>query len=102
MKAIQEINQLIYKIVTSLSDITECPEGWLPHTVWVEEESKTTGDPTFCQYMLEKIHPNGTCDLYNPDIGKIEHEGFPLNEINVEWLAILWERYIELSMEQQT
>lgn len=94
-----QAKQLTDKIVASLSRITEYPDCWLPHSVWVEEVDDT-GTPTYRHYMLEKIRPDGTCDLYNPNTGKLEHDDCHLSEINIDWLVVLWNRYIELCIEQ--
>lgn len=95
----EQAKQLTDKIVASLCHVTEYPDCWLPHSVWVEEVDDT-GDPTYRHYMLEKIRPDGTCDLYNPNTGKLEHDDCHLSEINIDWLVVLWNRYIELCIDQ--
>lgn len=95
----EQVKQLTDKIVASLSYITEYPDCWLPHSVWVEEEGDA-GDPTYRQYTLEKLYPDGMCDLHDPKTGKLEHDDYHLSEINIDWLVTIWNRYVELSIEQ--
>lgn len=79
------------------------PEDLLPHTVYVEEEGEDAdryGIPVYTMYKLEEIRPDGSCALYNPD----SRERFScrhLHEINIDWLITVWERYLELCVEQE-
>lgn len=34
----EQVKSLTYKIISNLCRITERPNGWLPHIVYVEEE----------------------------------------------------------------
>ncbi len=91
------LNQISERIIRALSRIKERPEGWLPHVVYVEEE----GDdyPVYTLYRLEEIRKGGSCSLRNPATG----EYFPerqLYEINIDWLLTVWNRYVELCIEQ--
>lgn len=93
----EQLNQISERIIRALSRIEEKPEDWLPHVVYVEEE----GDdyPVYTLYRLEEIRKDGSCSLRNPVTG----EYFPerqLYEINIDWLLTVWNRYVELCIEQ--
>ena len=50
-------------------------------------------------YRLEEIRTDGSCTLYNAE----SRERFTcrhLHEINMDWLVTVWERYLELCVEQ--
>ena len=83
------------RLVSALCGIRENPDGWLPHTVYVEEEGDS---PVYTMYSLEAIRKDGSCTLYNPQTGE-RFTSRHLREISIEWLAILWERYFELCPE---
>ena len=91
------LRQAENQLVSALCGIRENPDGWLPHTVYVEEE----GDcPVYTMYRLLDIRKDGGCTLYNPQTG--EHfTSRHLREINIEWLVTLWERYLELRPEKR-
>ena len=92
----QEKN-LSQNIIDSLSQITERPDGWLPHIVYVEEE----GDyPVYTMYKLEEIRQDGSCVLFNPQ-SKERFNNRHLDEINIDWLITLWNWYVDLSIEQK-
>lgn len=52
--------------------------------------------------MLERIRPDGTCDLHDPETGKLLHDDYHLGSVEIDWLITLWNRYVELSVEQGT
>lgn len=92
----QEKN-LSQNIIDSLCRITERPDGWLPHIVFVEEE----GDyPVYTMYKLEEIRQDGSCILFNPQSGE-RFNNRHLYEINIDWLVAVWNRYIDLSVGQK-
>lgn len=92
----EQVKSLIDKIISSLCRITERPDGWLPHIVYVEEE----GDyPVYNRYELIDYAPDGNCTLYNPRTDS-RKDDFQLSEINIDWLITVWNRYIELCIEQ--
>lgn len=92
----EQVKSLTEKIISSLCRITERPDGWLPHIVYVEEE----GDyPVYNRYELIDYAPDGNCTLYNPRTDNREND-FHLSEINIDWLITVWNRYIELCTEQ--
>lgn len=61
-----------------------------------------TGMGTGCgihHVRLEEIRTDGSCTLYNAE----SRERFTcrhLHEINMDWLVTVWERYLELCVEQ--
>ncbi|MDR1715396.1 MAG: hypothetical protein LBS20_06090 [Prevotella sp.] len=95
MNSVQsQINSLRQSLVEQLSNIPIFPEGLLPHTVFIEEESDA-GYTVYNRYELLSISPDGSCTARNPDSGEIT--SLHLSEINIDWLATVWNRYRELS-----
>ena len=103
MRLQEKQKELEQEIIANLRAIPRMPEGLLPHTVYAEEEGEDAdrhGIPVYTAYKLEEIHPDGSCVLYNSD----SRERFPyrhLHEINIDWLVTVWERYLELCVEQE-
>lgn len=92
----EQVKSLTDKIISSLCRITERPDEWLPHIVYVEEE----GDyPVYNRYELIDYTPDGSCTLYNPRTDS-RKDDFHLSEINIDWLITVWNRYIGLCIEQ--
>lgn len=104
MRLQEKQKELEQEIIANLRAIPKMPEDLLPHTVYVEEEGEDAdhyGVPVYTMYRLEEIRPDGSCVLYNPD----SRERFPcrhLHEINIDWLITVWERYLELCVEQES
>lgn len=92
-------NSLSQNIIDSLCQITERPDGWLPHIVFVEEEARD-GYPCYTMYRLIDFQANGNCTLLNPTT-QLQATDRHLSEINVDWLVTLWNRYVDLSIEQK-
>lgn len=95
----EQEQKLSQNIIDSLCRITDRPDGWLPHIVFVEEEGND-GYPCYVRYNLIDYHADGTCTLQRPNTD-IQETDRNLFEINVEWLITIWNWYIELS-EQKT
>lgn len=92
----EQLKSLTDNLIASFCHITKRPDEWLPHIVYVEEE----GDyPVYNRYELIDYKTDGSCTLYNPrtDISEDDHH---LNEINIDWLITVWNRYVELCTEQ--
>lgn len=94
----EQERKLSQNIIDSLCHITERPDDWLPHIVFVEEEGED-GYPCCVRYNLTDYHSDGTCTLQRPntDVRETDRE---LLEINVDWLITVWNRYIELSEQK--
>lgn len=91
------------EVITNLCSIPRMPEDLLPHTVYVEEEGEDEehyGMPVYTAYELENIRKDGSCTLYNAVSGE-RFSGRHLYEINIDWLITVWERYLELCLEQE-
>mgnify|MGYP007060784349 CR=1 FL=1 len=96
----EQIERLVEKLIDDLCRIDERPDGWLPHTVYVEEigEDATLGEiPVYTRYTLEDYNQDGSCTLRNMEG---EYRSGHLREINIDWLVTLWNRYMELCIEQ--
>lgn len=91
------LRQAEKQLVSALCRIGKKPEGWLPHTVFVEEEGDS---PVYTMYRLLDIRKDGSCTLYNPQTGE-RFTSRHLREINIEWLVTLWKRYLELCPEER-
>ncbi|WP_304963532.1 hypothetical protein [uncultured Alistipes sp.] len=92
--------KLSQNIIDSLCHISERPDGWLPHIVFVEEEGED-GYLCYVRYNLSDYRADGTCTLQASD-ESIRQTNRNLSEINIDWLVTLWNRYVELSIEQKT
>ncbi|MFR9542459.1 MAG: hypothetical protein SNH27_10440 [Rikenellaceae bacterium] len=92
----QKLRELHNEVVAQLKSITDRPEGWLPHTVFVEDVCDIEGTPIYNQYKLIDFNPEGDCQLQNIVNGEIEDDKY-LSEIETVWLVTLLDRYYELS-----
>lgn len=98
----EQIKSITDKLIANLCHITERPDDWLPHTVYVEEEGEDAnsfGMPVYTMYKLEDYKADGSCTLYNPQTG--ERRSGHLYEISIDWLVTVWNRYLELCAEQE-
>ena len=94
------IEKISKEIIADLCRSNIRPDDWLPHTVYVEEvgEDERLGDiPVYTRYTLEDFKQDGSCTLC--DMGGACRSGH-LNEICIDWLLILRNRYLELCAEQ--
>lgn len=88
-----QFKSLTKNLVNDICAIETFPEGLLPHTAYIEEESDT-GYPVYNRYSITKIFPDGSCEAIRYD--KHEAENLMLSEINFEWLLTIWNYYNEL------
>lgn len=95
-------NQLQTDIIANLAVITDRPDGWLPHTVFVEEESENrngAGTPIYKEYQLVDFKLDGSCTLRDTTTGESETDRH-LSEINIDWLMTVYGYYQDLSEER--
>ena len=78
----QRLYDLSAEYVNTIKTLPHRPKGWLPHTVYVEEEGNY---PVFTRYNLTEIRSDGGCTLINPETNEIFTDRH-LSEINIEWL----------------
>ena len=83
-------------IALELSAAQHRPEGWLPRTIFVEEDEYEAG---FSTYILEEIYPDGTCEVRTAPTAKSTFR-MNLTEINVDWLLLVLRLYAEMCAEQ--
>ena len=95
-----QIEKISEKFIADLCRTDERPNDWLPHTVYVEEigEDEKLGDiPVYNRYTLEDFKQDGSCTLRDMEgVCRFGH----LNEICIDWLYVLLDRYLELCAEQ--
>ena len=93
----EQYDELRKVLINELCKITDIPDNWLPHTVFVEDVGDCKyghGVPVYEMYKLVSISGhNQTCILMNPVSG-MEQEA-NLSEINIDWLMMLWGWYWE-------
>lgn len=97
----KRFNQLQTDIIANITAITDRPDGWLPHTVFVEEEGEDrneAGTPVYKEYKLIDFQPDGSCTLRDTTTGEDETDRH-LSEINIDWLMTLYGYYQDLSEE---
>lgn len=99
----KQVNELQQQLINQLSAITDRPEGWLPHLVYVEEEGDDEngfGMPVYNAYRLVDFESDGRCTLRDLITGEDDTERH-LSEINIDWLVTVWNYYHELSEKEQ-
>ncbi len=96
----QKLENLRKEIIAKLTSITDRPEGWLPHTVYVEQEgvdNQGRGIPVYTEYKLLNFFPDGECEFLNVALNEVEQGN--LYEIEIEWLITVLIYYGELTGE---
>lgn len=99
----KRVNELQQQLINRLCTITDRPDGWLPHLVFVEEEGDDEngfGIPVYNAYRLVDFKSDGRCtfrDLITSEDDTERH----LSEINIDWLVTVWNYYYELSEKRQ-
>lgn len=92
------LRELRNDIALELSLAKNRPEGWLPRTVFVEEDEYEAG---FTMYEVMEIHADGTCDVRIPGKEDGKTMNIPLTEINIDWLNLLFDIYACECNEQE-
>lgn len=92
--------QLQNDIIANLTVITDRPDSWLPHKVFVEEEGDD-GAPIYKEYQLIDFKPDGSCTLRDASTNEDDAERH-LSEINIDWLMTVYGYYCDLSEEHET
>lgn len=90
-----KLDSLHRDIVFALCSIRELPEGLLPHSVFVEEETDESveyGHTVYNLYNLTAIFEDRTCLLENPVTGVEEKR--TLDEICIDHLTEVWNTYL--------
>lgn len=97
MNATSKLSKLQKQIIQLLCSST-VPCGVLPHTVFVEEVDNE-GTPTYTKYSLVSINrAEQTCVLSNQ---KKNEEIFNLSDINIDWLAAVFDRCNEIKFQKK-
>jgi hypothetical protein len=99
----KHVNELQQQLINQLSAITDRPDGWLPHMVFVEEECDDEngfGMPVYNPYRLVDFNADGSCTLRSFIDGEDDTERH-LSEINIDWLVTVWNYDYELSGKRQ-
>ncbi|MFI3294337.1 MAG: hypothetical protein SNI70_12590 [Rikenellaceae bacterium] len=94
----KKLEDLRKEIIAELTSITDRPEGWLPHTVYVEQEgvdNQGRGVPVYTEYKLLDFFPDGECELLNVALNEVEPGG--LCEIEIEWLITVLNYYGDIT-----
>ena len=94
----QKLQNLRNEIIAEFHKIQNRPEGWLPHTVYVEDEgvdNQGRGVPVYTEYKLLDYLPDGECQLLN--VVTNEEETGSLCEIEIDWLVTVLNWYGELT-----
>lgn len=99
----RQVNELQQQLINQLCTITDRPDGWLPHLVFVEEEGYDSiglGSPVYKEYRLVDFKTDGSCTLRDLIDGEDDTER-QLSEINIDWLVTVLNYYDELSEKEQ-
>jgi hypothetical protein len=95
----QQLGWVTQNIIDAICSIKTMPEGLLPHSVFIEEENGK-GEPAYTKYQIVDIDPiEKNCIIYNKETDF--QEEISLESVHVDWLATIWNRYLELSGETE-
>ncbi len=95
----EQLCRVTQNIIDAICDIKIMPEGLLPHTVFVEEENGK-GEPAYTKYQIVDIDPiEKNCIIYDRESNF--QEEISLEAVNVDWLITIWNRYLELSGQDE-
>lgn len=82
------LRKLREDMAAELAATSHRPQGWLPRTVFVEEDEYEAG---FVPYKVQEIHEDRTFTGTHLLTGK--KVKMPLTEINIDWLNLLIDIY---------
>ena len=95
----QQVSWVTQNIIDAICSIRKMPEDLLPHTVYVEEVNGR-GEPCYTKYQVVDIDPiEKNCIIYDKETDF--QEEISLEAINTDWLITIWNRYLELSGENE-
>ncbi|NDV80315.1 hypothetical protein [Dysgonomonas sp. 511] len=95
----QQLCWVTQNIIDAICCIKEIPEDLLPHIVFVEEVNGK-GEPCYTKYQMVDIDPvEKNCIIYDKETDF--REEISLEAINTDWLITIWNRYLELSEENE-
>lgn len=103
MNLLQKLKTVQNDFIANIATITDRPDGWLPHTVFVEEEDENRtgqGTPIYKEYRLIDFKPDGSCTLRDTSTNEDDTQRH-LSEINIDWLVTVYQYYCDLSEEQE-
>lgn len=83
-----KLNVLREELALELAAAQHRPAGWLPRTVYVENDEYETG---FSRYEIREIHPD--CTFCGVNLENGQEEILPLTDVNIDWLNLLFDIY---------
>lgn len=99
MKLHERLSKIEQEVIDAICGIKVMPDGLLPHTVFVEE-TNGKGDPAYMKYQMVDIDPvEQNCIIYDRE--NDYQEEISLRDVGTDWLITFWNRYLELSGEDE-
>lgn len=99
MELHKRLSNIEQEIIDAICSIKVMPEGLLPHTVFVEE-TNGKGEAVYVKYQMIDMNPvEQNCIIYDQENNY--QEEISLNAVSTDWLITIWNRYLELSGENE-